>query len=400
MILSDRFPPHDRGGSERIAHLHAQGLRRRGWEVAVFTSFAPDPTGAVSVADEDGLRVYRSFPLHPLATGEQPGVPDKIAELSFELWNPWMERPLRRAIAEFRPDFLHAHYIPRISFGAFARCEPSLPHLLTFHGYNYECPKGGLYRKRGEICAAKPLPCRVYRSAMVRTLERVDRVIAISHFIERRLLDSGVPRERVRWLPNGVPLTTTETPPASSSQAVLFVGRVEPVKGVDVLLRAFRRLDLPRARLRIVGSGSDVERLRAIAGDDERVEFLGWLQREQIADAYRDCRVVVLPSLWHEVMNTVICEAAAFGRPVIATDLGGNSDLVDEGVTGFLIPPADPEALADRLRRLFQSDSLADEMGEAGRRFVARFELPRHLDSLEALYAEVRRERGTETAHR
>ncbi|MGH7804668.1 MAG: glycosyltransferase family 4 protein [Candidatus Binatia bacterium] len=389
LILSDRFPPHDRGGSERIAHLHALGLRRRGWDVAVFTSFPPIRGAVSTIADEDGLRVFRSFPLHPLSAEEEPTTSDKALELSLELWNPWMGAPLRRAITEFRPDVIHAHYIPRISFGAFAAAAPGVPRVLTFHGYNFECPKGGLYRKRGIICTAKPIPCRIYQQAMTRSLERVDRMIAIARFIEHRLLESGAARERVRWLPNPVPLDAVSAPPASKSATVLFVGRLERLKGIDVLLRAFRSLAMPDARLRIIGAGSDLERLRALAAGDSRIDFPGWLRRDEVVEAYRGSRVVVVPSLWHEVMNTVICEAASYGRPAIATDLGGNPDLVSDGTSGFLIPAGDADAIRDRLARLLTDDALADAMGEAARAHVASFDYDRHLDAIEDLYEEI-----------
>jgi len=389
LIVSDRFPPHDRGGSERIAHLHAQGLRARGWDVAVFTSHASAKGARPTIADEDGLKVYRAFPLHPFTPEESPGLVDKTAELSLELWNPWMQRALERVIADFAPRVLHAHFIPRISFGAFAAAGGDLPRALTFHSYHFECPKGGLYRKRGELCLAKPVPCRGFERVMVRALRRVDRVIAISRFIESRMLDAGLPRERVVWLPNGVPLGERAETPPSSSRTILFVGRLEPSKGPVVLVKAFRELDEPSARLRIVGTGSQLEVLRRLAADDARIEFTGWLGRDAITDAYRTSRVVVVPSIYYEGLNTVLCEAAALGRAVVATTLGGNPDLVIDEVTGYLVPPEDPNVLAERIGRLVRDDALADSFGAAGRGHIESFSLERHLNAIEALYAEL-----------
>ena len=388
LLLSDSYTPHDRGGSDRIAELNAQGLRERGWDVTVFTSF---PTGgSPAVAEESGIRVVRAFPLHfgPL---ERSATLDHLAEMSLELWNPWMQRALEGAIADFRPDLLHAHYIPRVSFGAFTRAGAGVPCVMTFHSYHYECPKGGLFRRRGVICTEKPLPCRGFRSIMTRTLEGVDRVIAISRFIERGLLESGVSRERIVWLPNGVPLPADEAAPASASRLVLFVGRLEPNKGADVLVRAFRALDAPDVRLRIVGDGSQMPHLRELAGDDSRIEFTGWLRRDEVARSYRECRFVVLPSVYHEGMNTVACEAAAVRRPVIVTNLGGNPDLVDPDVSGYVIEAGDPGVLTDRMRRLLNDDALTDSFGAAARRHIEAFSLERHLEAVERLYAELLR---------
>ncbi len=355
----------------------------------MLTSFAPEPGAGPVVGIEEGVQVHRLFPLHPFSSIERPAMGDQMAELSLELWNPWMERTLEKVIAAFAPDLIHAHYIPRISFGAFARAGNGRPRVLTFHSYHYECPKGGLFRKRGVICTAKPLPCQGFEKMMMRWLGRVERVIAISRFIEGGLIEAGMPRDRVVWLPNGVPLTTTDAPAPSSSRRVLFVGRLEPNKGADVLLRAFRGLENPAARLRIVGSGSQMDRLRGLAAAEPRIEFSGWLKREELSDAYRSSRFVVLPSVYHEGLNTVLCEAAALGRPVIATRLGGNSDLVDEDVSGYLCPAGDAEALRERMATLLEDDALADSFGAAGRRHIQAFALERHLDSVERLYAEL-----------
>ena len=399
LIVSDRFPPHDRGGSERIAHLNALGFRDRGWNVAVFTSFAPVPGERPGVHDEDGLRVYRAFPLHPFTAGERGSNADRVAELGLELWNPFVGRKLEDVAAEFAPDLLHGHYIPRISFRAFSASASSTPRVLTFHSYHFECPKGGLYRKRGEICTKKPIPCQLFEGGMIRTLARVDRVIAISRFIERRLLEAGMPRERVVWLPNGVPLEPMDARSPSRSRTVLFVGRLEPNKGANVLVRAFRAIDDPGARLRIVGAGSELEKLRRLAGGDPRIELAGWLGRGELGAAYRESRVVVVPSVYHEGLNTVLCEAAAHGRALVASDLGGNSDLVVEGSGGFLVPGQDVPALAARIRELLADDALADQLGSAARRHIEGFSLDRHLSALDRLYAEIL-DPQARTAHR
>ena len=186
LILTDGFPPHDRGGAERIAYYHACALRDLGWDVGVFTSYPSEPGARPSVEEEEpGIRVYRSFPLNPIARNGNASLLDSITLLGSTLQNPFMRGALEQAIEDFSPDLIHAHQIARISLSTFADVAPDLKRLITFHGYQFECPKGGLYRKqKAAICEDKPLVCRAFRDQITRKFKRVDRILAISRFIE------------------------------------------------------------------------------------------------------------------------------------------------------------------------------------------------------------------------
>jgi glycosyltransferase involved in cell wall biosynthesis len=391
LILTDGFPPHDRGGAERIAYYHALAMRDRGDAVAVFTSHPSDGRSGPTVADEDGVRVYRAFPLNPVARRSEVTRVDRLVTMGSSLVNPFMSGALRRAVGDFRPDLLHAHYVVRISHAAFARVAPGLPRVLTFHGYQYECPKGGLYRKRrDEICRDKPLLCRIFRDAFTRELAPVDRIVAISHFIRDRLVEAGHPAEKVRYIPNGVPnLERRRAGPPSENRGFLFVGRLVRPKGAVELIEAFRRIDDPTTRLTIVGDGEDRPRAEAAARGDERIRFTGWQSADEVAEYYRAARAVVVPSLWHEPMNTVICEAQSWTRPVIGSRLGGNLDLIADGRSGYLCEPGDAGALRRRMEEILADDGLTDRLGREGFAHVGQYGMPRHIDSIVALYDEL-----------
>jgi len=224
---------------------------------------------------------------------------------------------------------------------------------------------------------------------MTRELANVDRIIAISSFIRRRLLEAGHSAEKVVYIPNGVPgLERRPSTPPSHAKNVLFVGRIVHNKGLRELVAAFRNLRDPEATLSVVGDGHDLPAIRGETRDDGRIRYLGWLPPEQVAEAYRASRLVVVPSLWHEVMNTVICEAQSWSRPVVATRVGGNGDLVRNGDDGFLCPPGDAEALRAAMERLLWDDDLCRRMSRRAFAKVQQYGLERHLDSLEALYSE------------
>ena len=167
-------------------------------------------------------------------------------------------------------------------------------------------------------------------------------------------------------------------------EGVLYVGRLTPHKGVDVLLSA-----LPAgARLLVAGSEGHDSRppesgyprlLRQLAAG-RRVEFLGPVSETELPRLYASARVLVLPSVHRtcygrrvevsELLGLVAIEAMAAGIPVVASRLGGLPEVVEDGVTGFLVTPGDPQELGDRLRQLLADPGLAHSMGRAGRRRV------------------------------
>jgi glycosyltransferase involved in cell wall biosynthesis len=161
---------------------------------------------------------------------------------------------------------------------------------------------------------------------------------------------------------------------------VLSVGTLHEVKGQAHLLRAIARLDAsgPPVRCRIVGEGSDragLERLAASLAIGERVEFLGGRSRSEIAELMRDSDVLVAPSVptkagKREGLPVVIIEALASGLPVVASDLSGIPEIVEDGVTGFLTPPGDDAAIATALERLRHDPELGVRLGSAGRERV------------------------------
>lgn len=381
LILIDGFPPYDRGGAERIAYYQAKSFREAGWEVGVVTGVPHDR--ANENFEDDGLVRFPAF------TFPRTGAGRRLQSAIGAVYNPTAIARVKRAAASFRPDVIHAHVVSSMSLAALTQFPARLPAIITFHGYQFECPKGGLYRKRGEVCTAKPAPCRFYSWYNRKILAQVHRIVAISRFIETRLLEAGYGRDRVVYLPNGVPgLEERKIEQLPSGPSVLYVGRLSPNKGVAGLIRAFRATAGTSATLTIVGDGPDRPQLEAFAFGDHRVRFAGWLSHEAVEEHYRNSRVVVVPSLWHEVMNTVICEAQSWGRVVIASDIGGNRDLIEHEVSGLLYPPGDEAALGTVLARVFTDRDEVERLASGGHDHVKRFSMSRHQAALFSLYGD------------
>jgi colanic acid/amylovoran biosynthesis glycosyltransferase len=231
---------------------------------------------------------------------------------------------------------------------------------------------------------------------LVRRLDGAAAVVTVSEHNAEHLRGvlNGVP---IHHIPNGV----LAPPPGRSAQGgpLLFVGRLVPKKGVDILIDAcaLLRSEIPGLSVEIIGGGPLADELadRARnAGVADRIHFLGPQPAEVVDAAFRRCSLVALPSRIDEHgdrdgMPTVLVEALARGVPVVATHLVGIPELVRNGETGLLVPPDDPPALAAAIARLLRDPELARELATGGRALVAeRFNPGRSARLLRALFEE------------
>jgi glycosyltransferase involved in cell wall biosynthesis len=252
---------------------------------------------------------------------------------------------------------------------------------------------------------------RVWRpdSALDWLLARLaTRTIAISAAVRGRLGRWPEAYRRCVVVPNGldlsafVPARDRATVRRSlglspGDRVVGVVGRLAPFKGHEFLLQAFARLRAEDARIRllVVGDGprrAALERQAIELGIADAVQFTG--HREDVADLLPTMEVFVLPSV-AEDFGRVLLEAMALERPVVATEAGGVPEIIERQVCGLLVPPADPQALADAVRTLLADPALGRAMGRAGRQRVeSAFSLQRHAELVQAVYQDVHAERG------
>jgi glycosyltransferase involved in cell wall biosynthesis len=242
-------------------------------------------------------------------------------------------------------------------------------------------------------------PTRFHRDALNRLIApRVDEAIAVSDAQLPRLLALGYRPDKIRVIRNGVPAPT----PTESSSVVrarlnvqpdeflaLLVATLRPEKSAEVFVAAVRKAhrDDPRVRGVIVGGGSELDRIRDLAGDDRIVQVLG--ERLDVPGLVNACDVSCLSSSAEGVPMSLL-EAMAVGKPVISTNVGGVPDAVEDGKTGLLVPGGDDAAFAEALVRLAADPALARRLGEAGRqRHHDLFSAERMVDEYVRAFQEV-----------
>jgi phosphatidyl-myo-inositol alpha-mannosyltransferase len=198
-----------------------------------------------------------------------------------------------------------------------------------------------------------------------------------------------------RVIPNGVDLDGPPRghKPDSEELRLLFVGRPEERKGLPVLLGAFAALSqhVP-ARLTLVGtSPEELEPYVADPEVGERIDALGRVRRAELWQNLHEADVLCAPSLSGESFGMVLIEAFAAGTPVVASEIAGYQDVVTDGVDGVLVPPADPQRLAEELQHMYVDPARRRRMGEAARENARRYAWPRVADELEEVYEEAQR---------
>lgn len=229
---------------------------------------------------------------------------------------------------------------------------------------------------------------------------QIDQLIAVSEAIEAKIRDEGRSGAPVRLIYNGVDLSQyDETEPCCTfreqygiepdSVVVGVVARLEPEKGHPTLLEAWPAVlhAVPNATLLVVGEGSrraELEQQAASLRIAHRVVFTG--RRDDVPSVTAALDVAVLPS-YREAQGLSILEAMALSRPVVASRVGGIPEVIEDGVSGLLVPPHDPEALAAAISRLLKDHPYADMIGRAGHDVVhARFCIGLMVRAVEGIY--------------
>ena len=217
------------------------------------------------------------------------------------------------------------------------------------------------------------------------TARRADKIIAISNAIGKLISDHhAIPKEKIELCPLGIELPAEKTPFTSDEEAtkfeILFVGRLEKRKGVEILLKAaqFVAERIPYAQFDIVGkdtnsapNGGSYKRFLIDSVDKKylkNIKFVGYVDNDKLNNYYKDCSIFVAPSLY-ESFGLIYLEAMAWGKPVIGCNVGGVPEVIDDGVTGILVPSEDEIALAKAIVSL-SDKNLRDKMGKNGRKSV------------------------------
>jgi glycosyltransferase involved in cell wall biosynthesis len=401
ILLRSQFYPPVIGGEERHVRNLGAALAQRGHEVCVGTLRRP---GSPDVEMDGAVRVHRLSGTLQRLSGlhvdserrHAPPFPD-----------PELMLALKRLVASQRPDIVHAHNWIYASFLP-VKALSGVPLVVSLHDYGLVCAKKNLMHLGTQLCdgpaATKCLSCASQHygavKATVTTLGNfasgfavrrlVDRFIPVSHAVARHtgLARANVPYEVIpNFVPDDVGTPGPEDPclrDLPGEAFILFVGDMMRLKGIDVLLEAYAGLERAPP---VVLLGRRVADTPAVFPTN--VHVLGTWPHPAIMHAWRRSLFGVLPSVGPEACATVIMEAMASGKAVVASDIGGMPDLVDHGETGLLVPPGDAQALRQALRMLIENHALLHRLAATSLVRVERLKAGTVVSRIERLYYDV-----------
>ncbi|HSE61328.1 MAG TPA: glycosyltransferase [Candidatus Saccharimonadales bacterium] len=354
VIATPYYHPHV-GGVEVYVRNIATRLKEMGWEVCLVTT--GDRSAKTTVTQQDGMRVYRL------------GYQFKLSNTPVSF--TW-RRDIERIITSEKPDVINGHAPVPYFADMVERLRGRIPFVLTYHN--------DVVKERWPFTMLAKL---AHLFLIAGTLRRANRIIATSDYYASRSRHLAPHTHKLSVVPPGIDaaIFTTDADGATVRKAhdgkriILFVGslsRAQAHKGLDTLIAsmAIVKQRIPNAQLVVVGEGDNLAHYQQTvysAGLQDDVAFVGCKTHAELAGYYAASDVVVLPSTNNtEGFGMVLIEASACGVPVVGTEVGGIPFAIQDGKTGLLVPPRNPEALAASIGTILEDASLAARLGRAG----------------------------------
>lgn len=391
-LVNGIFPPDGYGGAENYVQRVALALTERGHDVSVLTTTSDVSRESLRLEKEmrDGIPVYRFYPLNlsHRTDGTGGNVAAKALWHQLDTVNPHAKRVVARFLSTHRPDVVHTNNFMGITAAtgsAIANSDARYVH--TLHDYSLICPKSNLLREMtlpGDeigVCEEPPAPCRLYAGAKRRMIGQPDLVVGPSqHVIDVHRTHGFFEDAPAKRIQHGVD-HWADSIPENPSSSVLYVGKHLRAKGLETLFEAAR--ETPEVTVHLCGTGPFDDRSQEIAAALPNVEYHGFVSDEQLHRLRRTVAATVVPSIWMENSPLTIYESFAEGVPVIGTAVGGIPELVTEE-RGWLFPPEDSHALAERMRAAVSTDGASRRHNAL--EWARNHSIDRHVDGLLEAY--------------
>jgi glycosyltransferase involved in cell wall biosynthesis len=362
------------GGAEVVVNTTARLLREAGHQVYLFGT-NKQPYFEDSLPHQDLFPEYQDFDTikGPMAA---------LKALPQVFYNRETKRRFKAFLDRVQPDLVHVHgFLWHLSPSVIDACvELGVRVIHHVHDSRLFCPAGTLMRG-GEIyceealCATgSPLHAvmnRCYDQSLTKstlvaaefafrrlwkTYEKIDHFICPSQALKAYAVKVGIPAEKITVVSNPIDLPVDLTHPTEPGKYLLYVGRLSKEKGVMTLLEAMRLLprEIP---LWIIGTGPEEAKYKAYVREHQldKVTFLGWVDRDQLHEYYRNCVATIAPSKCFEAFGYSAIECLLARRPVIANNLGGLSELIVDQQNGYLVHPLLPENLSYKIQAIWDN---------------------------------------------
>jgi glycosyltransferase involved in cell wall biosynthesis len=362
LFVGNLYHPYN-GGAERILRILAEGVVRVGHQAVVVSG---TKERGCAVREINGVKAYYLGikNLYWPFDGYRPHPAIRALWNAIDIYNVPAGRAVGRVIDAEQPTFVHTQNLAGLSASVWsAVMSRGLPLIHTLHDYWLICGRSTMFHQ-GRVCERICAPCRAFSAPRRRLSRKLDFVVSSGEFLLRKHFEHGlfVDGPPTHAIHNASDIEIGELSDGGRAGGQLrlgFLGRIEPSKGIDVLLETM--VKIPQGwEMYVAGRGSQ----RYEPGfrkqyESERIKFLGFVRPREL---FAQIDVLVVPSVWNDPLPTVIFEAYAHGIPVIGSSRGGIPEQVEDGTTGFIFDHSRSGDLERVVRRFIDDPGLAARM--------------------------------------
>ncbi|MEM2768730.1 MAG: glycosyltransferase family 4 protein [Candidatus Pacearchaeota archaeon] len=376
------------GGAETYFHNLSKSLNEKGCEI-------------ITLSEEPKKQENFSYIKKQYYSKMYPDRKFKYAISRF--WNIYARRKMKEIIKIEDPDIVHFHNV-------FSRLSPSVifeatkykPTVITIHDTRFDCPNFMYLDKNFNVCnrtfgfkclLARDVSLHIFFYQYLRNflyrkaLEKVDAIITLNEFVKNKLKlliknkDIFVQLLFAPLTPNILKI--------KRENFILFVGRIEHYKGLEYLIKAMsivnKHFDVP---LVVAGDGKERQKMENLANEiNVNIKFLGKVTHNKILELYQKACIVCVPSLMDN-SPLVVYEAMSYGAPIIASNVGGIRDLINNNTDGLLVKPKNSKEIAEKIMLLLRNKKLREKIGNnAQKKAKKEFNKEKHVNKILEIYS-------------
>lgn len=371
LFINTLYYPHISGGSEIVMQCQIEALKSRGYDVTVL---ATGPDKGINKEEINEVKVYRvglrNFYWH---FKPKPGALVRTLWHLVDKYNWGMRKYVAHVLKKVKPDVVICHNLNGWSVSAWDEiAKNNIPIVQVLHDFYLYCATVTMF-KDDKVCQNQCVSCRFLRKEHAIISSKVNAVVGVSKFILDKFIHFGYFKNSLKFVVHNA-RNIDEIPqkePYHSGHVLRlgYIGILSDAKGLKWLIEQFESVDINDITLTIAGTGSeDYEfELRKTIADSKKIKLIGYTKPN---DFFKYIDVNIIPSLWPENFPGVAYEACAYNVPVIASNIGGIPEIIEDGKNGLLCDPNDRNSLGNAIKRLYNNPQLVNQLSQRARQSV------------------------------
>jgi len=390
VFITPLYEPWGVGGAEKYAYQVTNELAREN-EVVVITTKGPKPRNESKKLNPRIIEINTNISsFYEMTSFTNIGAIKKSLWHLFDIWNISSYNKIKRILISEKPNLVHTNGIKGFSSSLFSVInELKIPHVHTLHDYELISRWVGLFRKGKPISHFSFLD-KLYIMYSRKMSSKINAVISPSNFVMNFHTKFGFFKNSSKHIiANGIQLESSYNPKTENSNEFIFVGQILENKGAQIAIKAFKKISDKNAQLHIVGTGPYIETLKQIVGVDKNIILHGFVEEKKLNSLLEQCSYFLLPSLWYENFPLVLNEVMTKGLPVIASNIGGIPEIVEDGKNGFLFKPGDVDSLALIIQNIINGKYDIQKFSENAIKSSRRFPIEAQMKSIKEIYSKI-----------